>query len=49
VNFRRLGGSDAELLRAYPLLNSADLEAAWDYAAAHPEEIDRLIAQNEVG
>jgi uncharacterized protein (DUF433 family) len=49
VNYRRLGGSDADLLRDYPTLAPADLEAAWGYAAAHPEEIDRAIRENEEG
>lgn len=49
VNYRRLGGSDANLLRDYPSLTSADLEAAWRYAAAHEEEIDRAIRENEEG
>jgi len=49
VNYRRLGASDAEVLRNYPRLTAADLEAAWAYAAAHSEEIDRLIRENEEG
>jgi uncharacterized protein (DUF433 family) len=47
VNYRRLGGPD--LLRDYPSLTPADLEAAWVYAAAHKEEIDRAIRENEEG
>jgi uncharacterized protein (DUF433 family) len=49
VNFRRLGGSDMDLLRRYPSLTPADLEAAWVYAAANPGEIDRAIRENEEG
>jgi uncharacterized protein (DUF433 family) len=49
VGDRRLGASDAEILRAYPSLTPADLEAAWEYAAAHPEEIDTAIRENEAG
>ena len=49
VNYRRLGLSDAEILRAYPPLQPADLEAAWEYAASHAEEIDRTIRENEQG
>jgi uncharacterized protein (DUF433 family) len=49
VNYRRLGGSDADLLRDYPSLTLADLEAAWRYAAANAEEIDRAIRENEEG
>ncbi len=49
VNYRRLGASDADVLRAYPRLTAADLEAARDYAAANREEIDRAIRENEEG
>ena len=49
VNYRRLGASDADILQAYPGLTAADLEAAWEYAAAHAEEIDRDIRENEAG
>jgi uncharacterized protein (DUF433 family) len=49
VNYRRLGGSDADILRAYPSLTAADLEVAWDYVAAHREEIDDDIRANEDG
>jgi uncharacterized protein (DUF433 family) len=49
VNYRRLGAADADILRSYPSLNSADLEAAWEYAAAHAAEIDRAIRENEAG
>jgi uncharacterized protein (DUF433 family) len=49
VNYRRLGGSDAGLLRDYPSLTAADLEAVSEYAAAHAEEIDRAIRENEQG
>ncbi len=49
VNYRRLGGSEANLLRDYPSLTPADLEAAWQYAAANPQEIDRTIRDNETG
>jgi uncharacterized protein (DUF433 family) len=47
VSFRRLGMPDAEILQAVQGLTPADLEAAWEYAAAHPEEIDLAIRQNE--
>jgi uncharacterized protein (DUF433 family) len=49
VNYRRLGGSDADLLRDYPSLTPADLEAAWEYAAANTGEIERAIRENEEG
>jgi uncharacterized protein (DUF433 family) len=47
VNYRRLGGSTADILHAYPSLTPRDLEDAWSYAAAHAEEIDRAIQENE--
>jgi uncharacterized protein (DUF433 family) len=49
VNYRRLGGSAGNLLHDYPSLTTADLEAAWEYAAAHPDEIERAIQENEEG
>lgn len=47
VNYRLLGGSDADVLRDYPSLTVADLEAAWRYAAANAQEIDLAIRENE--
>ena len=41
VNYRRLSGSDVDLLRDYPSLTTVDLEAAQGYYAANAEEIDR--------
>jgi uncharacterized protein (DUF433 family) len=49
VNYRRLGGSEADLLGAYPSLGPTDLAAAWEHAAAHREEIDDTIRENEEG
>lgn len=49
VAYRRLGMSDAWIMQAVQGLTPADLEAAWDYAAAHPEEIDEAIRANEEG
>jgi len=49
VNYRRLGGSDADLLRDCPALTPPDVQAAWEYAAANPDEIDRAIQENEEG
>ncbi len=44
---RRLGTSEADLLRAYPTLRAQDLANAWGYVRAHPEDIDRQIRANE--
>lgn len=49
VGYRRLGVGDAELLRYYPSLTLADLQAAWEYAAANGQEIDQAIQENEEG
>lgn len=49
VNYRRLAGGEADILRAYPSLSPADLEAAWKYYAANKEEIDQAILENEAG
>ena len=43
VAYRRLGLSESEIMRNVQGLTAADLEAAWDYAAVHAEEIDEAI------
>ena len=44
---RRLGTSDADLLKAYPTLRAEDLSNAWSYVRTHREEIEQEIAGNE--
>jgi uncharacterized protein (DUF433 family) len=44
---RRVGRSDKNLLRAYPALTAADLEAAWRYVDAHREQIEAEIREND--
>jgi uncharacterized protein (DUF433 family) len=44
---RRLGMSEADLLRAYPSLRAEDLANAWAYARGHRDEIAREIAESE--
>ena len=44
---RRLGASEAELLRSYPSLRAEDLANAWAYVRSHREEIEEQIRQNE--
>jgi uncharacterized protein (DUF433 family) len=44
---RRLGASDADILRAYPTLRAEDLANAWAYVRAHRGQIDQEIADNE--
>jgi len=44
---RRLGTSEAEILRSYPSLRAADLANAWAYVRAHREEVNKQIEENE--
>lgn len=44
---RRLGTSEADLLRCYPILRAEDLVNAWAYVRSHREEIEQQIRQNE--
>lgn len=47
VQAKRLGTSEADLLRSYPSLRAEDLANAWAYARAHKDEIDEQIKANE--
>jgi uncharacterized protein (DUF433 family) len=47
VAWRQQGLSDEEILSTVQGLTRADLDTAWDYYAAHPEEVDRAIRLNE--
>ncbi|MBC7225661.1 MAG: DUF433 domain-containing protein [Thermoflexales bacterium] len=47
VQARRLGASEADLLRAYPTLRAEDLANAWAYYRAHREEIEEQIREHE--
>ena len=47
VHARRLGTSEAELLRSYPTLHAEDLANAWAYFRSHKEEIEQQILENE--
>jgi uncharacterized protein (DUF433 family) len=46
VEWRHLGLSDEAILESAQGLTPADLEAAWEYATTHPEEIDQTIRLN---
>lgn len=46
VESKRLGRTDVELLTDHPGLMRDDLNAAWAYFAAHPEEIETAIREN---
>jgi uncharacterized protein (DUF433 family) len=39
VNAQDLGCSDRDLLQMYSQLTQRDLDTAWEYADAHPEEM----------
>lgn len=49
VNQHRLGATDAEILGAVQGMTPQDLEAAWEYAAANVEEIERALWENRAG
>ena len=44
---RRLGTSEAELLRSYPTLRAEDLANAWAFVRSHRDEITAQIEANE--
>jgi uncharacterized protein (DUF433 family) len=44
---RRLGVSEADLLRSYPTLRAEDLANAWAYVRSHRDEITRQIEDSE--
>ena len=46
VEWKQLGHTDAQLLMDFPGLMPDDLNAAWAYHAAHPEEIEKAIREN---
>lgn len=47
VSFRQQGADHTELLRNYPSLTQADLEAAWAYYSQHSQEIDQMLENSE--
>ena len=48
VQARRLGTSEADLLRSYPTLRAEDLANAWAYARLHRDDIEQDIIENEM-
>ena len=44
---RRLGTSEADILRSYPNLRAEDLTNAWSYVRGHRQEIEQQIKENE--
>jgi uncharacterized protein (DUF433 family) len=47
VQARRLGTSEAELLRSYPSLRAEDLTNAWAYCRAYRRDIELQIREHE--
>jgi uncharacterized protein (DUF433 family) len=47
VQARKLGSSEANILRSFPQLTAGDLTNAWQYNRMHREEIERQIVENE--
>jgi uncharacterized protein (DUF433 family) len=47
VQSRRLGMSEAEILKSYPMLRTENLANAWAYEESHRDDIARQIAENE--
>ena len=47
VQSKRLGMTEADILRSYPVLRAEDLADAWTYEELHHEEIELQIAENE--
>lgn len=45
--YRRLGVSDAQILTNFPTLHAVDLSHAWAYVAAHQDEIEQALKENE--
>jgi uncharacterized protein (DUF433 family) len=47
VQARKLGSSEADILKAYPTLRAEDLTNAWAYYNVHKAEIEQQIVENE--
>ena len=47
AQYRKLGATEADLLRMYPTLRSEDLANAWAYYRTHKLEIEQQILENE--
>ena len=47
VQWRQLGLSDSQILQHHPDLTQTDLDAAWDFYRENPDEIDRVIEDDE--
>jgi uncharacterized protein (DUF433 family) len=47
VAWKQIGWTDDRLLANFEGLTQDDLDAAWAYYAAHPDEIDSAIRAND--
>ncbi len=47
VQARKLGSSEADILKSYPTLMAEDLTNAWAYYRAYKPEIEQQIIDNE--
>lgn len=47
VQARRLGTTEADMLKCYTTLRAEDIANAWAYYRSHHEDIDRQIQENE--
>lgn len=47
VQARKLGASEADLLKMYPTLRAEDLVNVWAYYRLHRDEIEQQIVENE--
>jgi uncharacterized protein (DUF433 family) len=47
VQARKLGTSEADLLKSYPTLRAEDLANAWAYYRSHRDDIEKQIIDNE--
>lgn len=45
--YRRQGWDERQLLANFPTLRPADLVFAWFYVAAHPDEIEQALQEQE--
>jgi len=47
VQARKLGSSEADILRSFPQLTAEDLTNAWAYYRMYRDEIEQQILENE--
>lgn len=47
VQARRLGTTEADILKSYPSLRAEDIVSAWAYYRSHKEDIEQQIRENE--